>query len=299
MFALGVRYYQAMHRRDFLPILATAGLAAAQVPESRPIARKGRLRQSCFGRNFGSGIRLEEMCGEAARLGAVGFDAVAPEDWPTLARFGLIPTLVRGGGLTIEKGIIQKELQEDLAHSLGKLIDHCASHGCPNILIVGGERNGMSYAEGANRAAAFLNRVKGHAEEKNVTLCLEVMNSKYADPALGRKDQVCDHLGWAVELCTRVNSPRVKILFDIYHVQIMDGNIVSNIRACFPFIGHFHTGGVPGRHEIDGSQELNYGLILRTIADLGYRGVVAHEYDPTPGRDPIQSLREVFAIADV
>ena len=154
---------------------------------------------------------------------------------------------------------------------MGELIDKCAANVCPNILIVGGQRNGMFYAEGATHAAAFLNRVKDHAEEMNVTLCLEVMNSKYSDPALGRKDQVCDHLDWAVNVCTRVNSPRVKILFEIYHVQIMDGNIIANIKACLPLIGHFHTGGVPGRHEIDDTQELNYGLIFRTIADLGYR----------------------------
>jgi hydroxypyruvate isomerase len=242
---------------------------------------------------------LEDMCREAARLGAGGFDAVPPEQWPTLKRFGLTPTLARGGGISIENGIIHKQLHRELAMSLRELIDTCATHGCPNVLIVGGQRNGMSYVEGASHAVAFLNRVKGHAEEKNVTLCLEVMNSKYADPALGRKDQVCDHLDWAVELCTRVNSPRVKILFDIYHVQIMDGNIIANIKACFPLIGHFHTGGVPGRHEIDETQELNYGFIFRTIADLGYTGHIAHEYDPAPGHDPIRILEKVFATTDV
>jgi hydroxypyruvate isomerase len=286
-----------MHRRDFFPALVTAGIAAAQVPVPARIPRKGRLRQSCFGRNFGSGMRFEDMCREAARLGAVGFDAVSPDQWPALKRFGLTPTLARG--VSIEHGIIQEQLHSELTRSISELIDKCAADGCPNILIVGGQRNGMSYADGANRAAAFLNRVKGHAEEKNVTLCVEVMNSKYADPAIGRKDQICDHLDWAVDLCTHVNSPRVKVLFDIYHVQIMDGNIIANIQAAFPFIGHFHTGGVPGRHEIDETQELNYGLIFRTIAGLGYRGVVAHEYDPTPGRDPIRSLEEVFSITDV
>jgi hydroxypyruvate isomerase len=125
------------------------------------------------------------------------------------------------------------------------------------------------------------------------------MNSKYQDPAIGRKDQICDHLDWAVELCTRVNSPRLKILFDIYHVQIMDGNIVANIRAHFPLIGHFHTGGVPGRHEIDETQELNYGFIFKAIADLGCKGYIAHEYDPALGRDPIRSLEKVMASTDV
>jgi hydroxypyruvate isomerase len=288
-----------MERRYFLPAFVTAGLAAAQISVPARIVRKGRLRQSCFDRVFGAGMPLEDMCREASRLGAVGFDAQPPEAWSTLKRFGLTPTLARGGGISIEAGIIHEQLHSDLVSSLGELIDLCAENGCPSILIVGGQRNGMSYAEGAYHAAAFLNRVKSHAEQKNVTLCLEVMNSKYADPAFGRKDQVCDHLDWAVELCTRVNSPRVKILFDIYHVQIMDGNIIANIQACLPLIGHFHTGGVPGRHEIDETQELNYGLVFRTIAELGYRGVIAHEYDPTPGRDPVRSLEKVFAITDV
>ena len=288
-----------MRRRDFIPALASAGVAAAQTPVMARIPRKGRLRQSCFDRTFGPKMPLEDMCREAARLGAVGFDGVSPGQWPTLKRFGLIPVLTRGGGITIETGIIQKQGQVELAKSLEEFIDSCAAQGCPNALIVGGQRSGMSYLEGADNAVAFFNRVKGRAEAQGVTLCLEVMNSKYQDPAIGRKDQICDHLEWAAEVCTRVNSPRVKILFDIYHVQIMDGNVIANIRTYFPLIGHFHTGGVPGRHEIDETQELNYGFIFRTIVDLGYTGIVAHEYDPTPGRDPIQILEKVFAITDV
>ena len=242
---------------------------------------------------------LEAMCREAARLGVVGFDGVPLEQWPTLKKFGLIPTLARGGGVTIENGIIQQRLQNELVKSQEAFIDKCAAEGCPNILIVGGQRNGMPYAQAADHAVEFLNLVKSRAEEKRVTLCLEVMNSKYQDPDLGRKDQVCDRLDWALDVCTRVNSPRVKILFDIYHVQITDGDIVDNIRAHFPLIGHFHTGGVPGRHEIDDTQELNYGFIFRTIADLGFAGYVAHEYDPTPGGDPVRILERVFRITDV
>ncbi len=287
-----------MQRRKFFPVLASTALAA-QRPSATRVARKGRLRQSCFDRNFGGGMLLDDMCREAARLGAVGFDGVALANWPTLAKFGLIPTLARGGGITIEGGIIRKQLQSEQVKSMEDFIDACAGHGCPNILIPGGQRNGMSYAEGADNAVAFFNRVKSRAEEKGVTFCLEVMNTKYQDPKLGRSDQVCNRLSWAGEVCTRVNSPRVKILFDIYHVQITDGDIVANIRKYFPLIGHFHTGGVPGRHELDETQELNYGFIFRTIADLGYAGYVAHEYDPTPGRDPILSLEKVFTITDV
>jgi hydroxypyruvate isomerase len=239
------------------------------------------------------------MCREAVRLGAAGMEFYPQEQWPTIKKFGLVPSNANGGGITVENGIIRKQMHADLQKSFEKLIDECALGGCPDALIVGGQRKGMSYSEGADNAVAFLNRVKDHAEAKGVTLCMEIMNTKYDDPKIGRTDQICSHLDWAVDVCTRVNSPRVKILFDIYHAQIMDGNIVANIKSAFPYIGHFHTGGVPGRHEIDETQELNYKFILTTIADLGFSGYVAHEYDPTPGLDPIKSMEKVFAIANV
>ena len=293
-----------MHRRHLLTALASTALAAAQAPSSGRIARKGRIKQSCFTRSLASGpnapkMPLDDMLQLGAHLGAVGFDMLPPAQWPLLKKYGLMSTMGAGGGVTIENGIIHKEMHEDIAKSLMPFIDTCAAGGCPNILIAGGQRKGLSYTEGADNAVAFLNRVKGHAEEKAVTLCLEVMNDKYKNPAIGRIDQAGNHLGWVADVCQRVNSPRVKILFDIYHVQIMDGNVVENIKAVFPLIGHFHTAGVPGRHELDETQELNYGFIFRAIADLGYTGFVAHEYDPTPGRDPAQLLEKVFAIADV
>jgi hydroxypyruvate isomerase len=264
-----------------------------------PAKPKGRIKQAFFKRNFPSGMSVEDMCREAARLGVAGMEYMAPNEWPIVKQFGLVPSCGVGGGISFQTGIIQPALHEKLAQSLASYVDVCAAGGCPNIAIVGGQRGGMSYSEGANNAVAFFNRVKGHAEEKGVSLVIEIMNSKYADPRLGRAGQICDHLDWAVDVCSRVNSPRVKILFDIYHVQIMDGNIVANIRSAYPWIGHFHTGGVPDRHEIDETQELNYSFILKAVADLGFNDFVAHEYDPAPGRDPIQSLEKVFAVANV
>jgi hydroxypyruvate isomerase len=286
-----------LHRRNAIAALASAAVAAGQQPASERILPKGRIKQSCFTRSFGPGMKSDDMFQTAARLGAVGFDTLPPPQWPTLKKYGLMPTMAIGGGVTIENGIIHKEMHNDLAKSLQGFLDICASGGCPNALIAGGQRKGLSYSAGADNAVAFLNQVKGHAEDKGITLCVEVMNDKYPNPALGRIDQVANHLDWVIDVCTRVNSPRVKVLFDIYHVQIMDGNVAANIKACFPLIGHFHAAGVPGRHELDETQELNYGFIFRTIADLGYTGFVAHEYDPTPGRDPIQLLEKVFAIA--
>ncbi len=242
---------------------------------------------------------FEDRCRVAAQLGCVGFDLIGPKDWPTLKKYGLIPTMAPAGGVTMEDGIIHKEAHEKSLASLGAAIDECAAGGCPNIITVGGQRRGMSNAEGADNAVAFLNRIKGRAEDKGVNICMEVMNSKLEDPGLGRKDQMCDHLAWGVDVVQRVNSPRVKILYDIYHAQIMDGDICRNIQQNFQWIAHFHTGGVPGRHEIDDTQELNYRFIAKTIADLGYTGYIAHEFRPTPGRDPIQSLKQAIEIMTV
>lgn len=280
-----------MRRRDFVAALAATGAACAQTDKP---PGTGRLKQCVTRFPFDPKLPLEDMCREAARLGCVGFDLIAPKDWPTLRKYGLRPTMAPPGGVTIEDGIIHKEKHDAFVKALSAAIDECAAEGCPSIITVGGQRHGMGYAEGADNAVAFLNRMKAHAEDKGVTICMEVMNSKY-----DRIDQICDHVAWGVDVCKRVNSPRVKILFDIYHAQIMDGDICRHIQQNFQWIGHFHTGGVPGRHEIDETQELNYRFIAKTIADLGYTGYIAHEFYPSPGRDPVESLKQAIAIMTV
>jgi len=288
-----------MRRREFVTAAALVGAATAATGQIEATPGKGRLRQCVTGFPFDPKMPFEDRCREAARLGCVGYDLVAPKDWPTLKKYGLIPTMAPTGGVTMEDGIIHKEAHEKSLALLGASIDECAAAGCPNIITVGGQRKGMADAEGADNAVAFLNRIKSRAEDKGVTICMEVMNSKLQDPGLGRKDQMCDHLAWGVEVCRRVNSPRVRLLYDIYHVQIMDGDICRNIQQNYQWIAHFHTGGVPGRHEIDDTQELNYRFIAQTIADLGYTGYIAHEFRPTPGRDPIQSLKQAIEIITV
>jgi len=281
-----------MRRRDFVAALAATGATCAQT--GKQTAATGRLKQCVTRFVFDPKMPFEDMCREAARVGCVGFDLVAPQDWPTLKKYGLIPTMSPTGGVTIEDGLIHKEKHAAFLPLLSAAIDECASAGCPNIITVGGQRRGMSYAEGADNAAAFLNRIKAHAEDKGVNICMEVMNSKY-----DRIDQICDHIDWGVDVCKRVNSPRVKLLFDIYHMQIMDGDICRHIQQNFQWIAHFHTGGVPGRHEIDDTQELNYRFVAKTIADLGYTGYIAHEFRPSPGRDPVESLKQAIAIMTV
>ncbi len=284
-----------MRRREFVAAAALAGAAATNVVAQT----KGRLKQCVTSFPFDPKMPFEDRCREAARLGCVGFDLIGPKDWPTLKKYGLIPTMAPPGGVTMEDGIIHKEAHEKSLASLGASIDECAAGGCPNIITVGGQRKGMSDAEGADNAVVFLNRIKARAEDKGVTICMEVMNSKLQDPGLGRKDQMCDHLSWAVDVVKRVSSPRVKVLCDIYHLQIMDGDVTRNIQTNFQYIAHFHTGGVPDRHEIDDTQELNYRFIAKTIADLGYTGYIAHEFRPAPGRDPMESLKQAIDIITV
>lgn len=290
-----------MRRREFVTAAALVGAATAtHAQTASPLpASKGRLKQSVTSFPFDPKMSFEDRCREAARLGCVGYDLVGPKDWPTLKKYGLIPTMAPPGGITMEDGIIHKEAHEKSLASLAAAIDECAEGGCPNIITVGGQRRGMSNAEGADNAVAFLNRIKSHAEDKGVTICMEVMNSKLQDPGLGRKDQICDHLDWGVDVVQRVNSPRVKILCDIYHLQIMDGDVCRHIQQNFKWIAHFHTGGVPDRHELDDTQELNYRFIAKTIADLGYTGYIAHEFRPASGRDPLQSLKQAIEIITV
>lgn len=290
-----------MRRRDFVTgvaALAAASQLEAQAPVERT-PRKGRIKQGVMRVNFDPKMSFEEICQIAARTGCYGVDLAGPNDLPMLRKYGLTCTMAGQGGVTFENGIIRKEFHDALEKSVGAQIDFCSKEGLPNMIMVGGQRRGMSYEEGADAAVAFFNRVKARLEDKNVTICMEMMNSKYKDPAIGRFDQICDHISWAVDVCKRVNSPRIKMLCDIYHLQVMDGNVVANIRENIQWIGHFHTGGVPGRHEIDETQELNYRFIAEEIAKLGYTGYISHEYRLTPGKDAARELDHAVSIMDV
>jgi hydroxypyruvate isomerase len=295
-----------MQRREFLASVAAAGVAAAHPLElgaaqsSPKVQRKGRIKQALFRQVFGqTNQSFEEQCRMAADLGCAGFDLVGPMDWPTMKKYGLVPTMAGAGPVTFPDGLIHKEVHADLEPKMKAWIDQCAEGGCSKIITVGGQRKGMSYAEGADNAVAFFNRIKSYAENKRVTICLENMNTRYPDNVLGRPDQICDHVAWGFDVCKRVNSPSVKMLFDIYHAQIMDGNVCDTIKDNLQWIAHFHTAGVPGRHELDDSQELNYRFVAKWIADLGFNGYIAHEYRPTPGKDPLEILRRVLDLMDV
>ena len=285
-----------MRRRDFVSGLAaaTAVVSGASAQTQAPVSRKGRLKQCITRGVFDASMPFEDMCRGAARLGCKGFDLVPAQNWPILKKYGLIPTMrLPNAGVTIPDGINRRDVQDELVKSMGPAIDECAAGGCPNLITVSGSRGGMSDAEGADNSVAFLNRVKAQAEDKGVTICLELLNSK-----IDHKDQMCDHTAWGVEVCRRVNSPRVKLLYDIYHMQIMDGDICDTIRENHQYFDHYHTGGVPGRGEIDATQELNYPRITQAIVDTGFKGYVAQEFVPKRP-DKIASLKQGVLICDI
>ncbi len=272
-----------MDRRSFLAAPAT--LAAQSAPS------KGRLKQSvsrwCF-----SKWSLEQLCENSARIGIKGIDLVGPDEFSVIKKFGLVPTMASGGGGSIADGLNRKENHDKIERGLREMIEKCAAAGVPNVITMSGNKRGMPDEEGIDNCVTGLNRVKAVAEDKNVTICLELLNSK-----VNHKDYHCDRTAWGVEVMKRVNSPRVKLLYDIYHMQIMEGDVIRTIRDNIQWIGHFHTGGNPGRNEIDDTQELNYRAISKAIVETGFTGWVAHEF--IPKRDPLDSLRQAFEICDV
>ncbi|HEY1303909.1 MAG TPA: TIM barrel protein [Vicinamibacterales bacterium] len=297
-----------MNRREFLAGIAVAPLAASPLRDqaqpatpqgAAPARQRVKLKQSVMASVWGMGSTLsfEERCKVLARIGFKGVDLPTPEQAPVLKQYGLAPALMTGAGTTFQDGLIRKELHDKFEAAFHAGIDTCAAVGCPTLIAMPGERRGMSREESVDNAAAILSRVKGYAEQKNVTLCMEITNSKVV--ADQRTDQVFNHLAWGFDVCRKVNSPRVKILYDIYHVQIMDGDVVRNLRDNIDMVCHIHVAGVPSRQEIDDTQELNYRFIANAIADLGFTGFVAHEHRPGPGRDPIKSLEQCFAVMNV
>jgi hydroxypyruvate isomerase len=284
-----------MRRREFFATTLAAVGASSAMAQTGAVERKGRIKQGVTQGVFARGASLEDCCREAARLGIRGFDLIGPTDWPLLRKYGLTPSMYpQGPGGTIPDALNRTENHERLEKSIRAAIDESAAAKVPNVITFSGNRRGMDDKAGADNCVAFLNKIKAQAEDKGVTVCMELLNSK-----VNHKDYMFDHMTWGVDVMQRVNSPRVKILYDIYHAQIMDGDIVRTIRDQIKWIGHFHTGGNPGRHDIDDSQELNYHVVMQAIAELEYKGFVSHEYSPAPGHDAIQTLDKAIALCDV
>jgi hydroxypyruvate isomerase len=278
----------------FVTVAAAIRGAGAAEPADLGVVEPGgaRLKQSvsrwCFGK-----MSLDELAGHAARIGYRGIDLLGPADWPVVRKHGLVCALgAMGGPVTIEKGLNRLENHGPILDALDKGIDLAAEAEVPNIVCLSGNRAGMSDEEGLENCAKALRQIAPHAEKKGVTLCLELLNSK-----VDHKDYMADHTAWGVALVQKVGSPRVKLLYDIYHMQIMEGDVIRTIRGAIGSIAHFHTAGVPGRHEIDSRQELNYPAICRAIVDAGFTGFLAQEFTPTG--EPLRALEEAFRICDV
>jgi hydroxypyruvate isomerase len=269
-----------------------SGMAARSRAEAETQAARGRLKQSvsrwCFGK-----MPLDELCAHAARIGYRGIDLLGPEDWATVRRHGLAcPLGMLGAPVTIEKGLNRVEHHAPILDALRRGIELAADAQVANLVCFSGNRAGMPDEEGLANCARGLQQVAGHAEKRGVTLCVELLNSK-----VDHKDYMCDHTAWGVELVKRVGSPRVKLLYDIYHMQIMEGDVIRTIRESAPWISHYHTAGVPGRHEIDDTQELHYPAICRAIVETGFTGFLAQEFVPTG--EPLRALEQAFRTCDV
>jgi hydroxypyruvate isomerase len=291
-----------MKRREFFATVAAAGIAsasgAAPIQNQPAPARRTRLKQSVMASVWGnSSLSFPDRCAALARIGFKGVDLPTAQQVPVLRDHGLTPALMTGTGTSFQNGLIRKEMHDQFEAEFHKGIDMCAEVGCPTLIALPGERRGMPYEEAADNTVAIFNRVKGYAEQKGITLCMEITNSKVV--ADQRTDQVFNHLAWGLDICKKVNSARVKILFDCYHVQIADGDLTRNLRDNYDRICHIHVAGVPSRMEIDDSQEVNYRFVANAIADLGYTGFVAHEFRPAPGHDAIKSLESCFEIMNV
>lgn len=263
-------------------------------PETQRVVTKGRIKQSvcpwCF-----EPMPLETLAEQAAAMGILSVELVPPKDWPILKRHGLICALTSSHGFV--EGWNHRENWPMCQEKLTQAIEATAAAGFPSVITFSGFRKGMPDDVGLDNTVAGLKTVIGLAEKNKVNLCIEVLNSRVDVHMKGHPDYMCDKVEWAVEVCRRIGSPRMKILFDIYHVQIMQGDLITRIRQFHEYIGHYHTAGVPGRNEIDDSQEINYPAIMREIVKTGYTGYVGQEFIPT--RDPIQSLREAVRLCDV
>jgi hydroxypyruvate isomerase len=280
-------------RRTVLKV-ATAGTIGTLVGSRAGAANEtgkvqGNIKQSVCRWCYGS-IPLDKLAAEVARIGYKSVELLTVEEFKTVKPFGLTCAMVRCA--SIADGLNRKENHDRIEQELRKHVDFAAAEGIPNVICMSGNRRGMPDDEGLDNCVLGLKRVIGLAEQKKVTICMEGLNSK-----VDHKDYMYDFTRWGVKLAQKVGSPRFRLLYDIYHMQIMEGDVIRTIRENKEYIAHYHTGGVPGRHEIDETQELNYPAIIKAILDTGYEGYLGQEF--IPKREPIASLAQGFRICDV
>jgi len=291
-----------MNRREAIQKTAAGASAAAFLPLSlqtnsseKVISSnelKGNINHSvcewCY-----PDLNLEELCQVANELGLVGIDLIGPKGWSTLKKNNLISTMCNGAEISLTKGFNHKNYHNRLVDNYLEHIDLVAKAGYTNLICFSGNRNGMDDETGLKNSVEGLKKILGRAEKRGVVIQMELFNSKINHP-----DYMCDNTSWGIELCKRLDSPNFKLLYDIYHMQISEGDIIRTIQDHHQYFGHYHTAGVPGRNEIDETQELFYPAIMQAIVATGFKGYVAQEFIPT-AEDPIESLRRAISICDV
>lgn len=264
---------------------APAGAFPNNAVQSTVDGKKGKLKQSvckwCF-----NGFTLEQMCEEAVKLGLVGIDLLKPEDFPVLKKHGLVCTMVSSHPL--DKGLCDPQYREASLKSIHEMIEATSAAGFRNVICFSGNARGIDRKTGLKNCAAALKEIVPFAEKKNVILNMELLNSR-----VDHADYMCDNSAWGIELVKEVGSNNFKLLYDIYHMQIMEGDLIRSIQNNHQYFGHYHTAGNPGRHELDNRQELYYPPIAQAIAATGFDGFIAHEFIPTG--EPIAGLRDAVS----
>lgn len=286
-------------RRAIKTILAGAAAVASRpeiglsmAEKHAPVVRKGNIRHSvcrwCYG-----GFTLDQLCVFARQIGIAAIDLIGPGEWDVLKKHGLDSSMCNGAEINLVDGWNDPKFHSRLIQNYSEMIPLVSKAGYKNLIFFSGNRRGMDDETGLRNCVDGLKKIVGLAEKNGVTLQLEVFNSK-----VDHKDYMADNTPWAIELCKQTGSENVKILYDIYHMQISEGDIIRTIRDHHQWFGHYHTAGVPGRNEIDETQELNYPAIMRAIAETGYKGYVAQEFIPLSG-DPLGSLAASIDICDI
>ena len=273
-----------------LGLTVTNALAASE--SQLPLKLKGNINHSvsrwCF-----NGIPLEKLCEECVKIGIKSIELQGPDEWPIIQKYGLTCALPQGAGLGIERGFNDPKLHDELVASYEAIFPKLKAAGLDKIICFSGNRRGLSDEQGVINCAQGLKRLMPSAEKHGITLVMELLNSKVNHP-----DYQCDHTEWGVKLCKEIGSERFKLLYDIYHMQIMEGDVIATIKKHHKYIAHYHTAGVPGRNEIDNSQELYYPAIMKAIVETGYKGYVGQEFVPKH-LPPIESLKQGIEICDI
>ena len=242
-------------------------------------------------------LPLEELCKAVKKIGFHAIDLIAPKDWPMLQKYGIYSSMCYiGGKVSLTEGFNDKKFHDQLVKDYLEVIPLMVKAGYKDVICFSGSRNGMDDETGWKNCVEGLRKILPTAEKSGITVHMELLNSK-----VNHKDYMCDRTPWGVELCKRLQSPNFKLLYDIYHMQIDEGDVIRTIKDNASYFGHYHTGGVPGRHEIDETQELYYPAIMKAIVGTGYKGYVAQEFIPTgkDDKEKVASLKNAIKICDV